>query len=80
MVVGGGEIDITGVTQGRRVVFEVKTVTTAAGRRGLDVVDDEKERRLRRLGRMLDPPASRIDLVEVGLSAAGARVRWLRDT
>ena len=77
-MVGRGEIDIVGRLQGRPVVFEVKTVTGAAGRLGSDAVDDKKQAQLRRLGAALDPPATRIDVVEVSLDANGAEVRWLR--
>ena len=77
---GRGEIDILASIAGRRVVIEVKTVTPAAGRAGSDAVDDAKADRLHRLAAALDPPAERVDIVEVLIDTPGAAVRWLRWT
>lgn len=78
--VGTGELDIVASDGSGRFIVEVKTVTPAAGRAGADAVDDAKLAQLRRLGRLIDPPVHRIDIVEVLLANDGAEVRWIRWT
>ncbi len=71
---GGGEIDLV-VDFGReRAVVEVR-----AARRS-DVAPDlfsrDKERQVRRLAALLEPPVFRIDFVTVLVQRAGVTVRW----
>lgn len=58
----------------------MKTVTPAAGRPGADAVDEKKAGRLRALAAALDPPAERVDIVEVSLDVEVVGVRWLKWT
>lgn len=75
---GRGEIDLHGMIGDTSVAFEVKT------RWGTDVpgaalsrFSPEKAETVRRYGRLLTPPAYRVDLIGVTLGPDGARVHWI---
>lgn len=72
--VGGGEIDLVVAFGGEHAVVEVRTA------RRVDVAPDlfsqAKERQVRRLAALLEPPVFRIDFVTVLVQSDGVTVRW----
>jgi Holliday junction resolvase-like predicted endonuclease len=72
--VAAGEIDLIGLVDGRRVLFEVRTTTKWA--HPDDLFPERKRRRLRRLAAVTQ--CSRVDLIWVFLSEHGPRIRWIR--
>lgn len=73
LTVESGELDIVGTVGGRRVAFEVRTVT--GDRDPLDAFDQCKYDRVWRLAR--HARCSRVDLVAVGIGPLVAEVRWV---
>lgn len=71
-----GELDLIVELGRERIAIEVRTA------RREDVVAElismAKERQVRRLAAMLDPPVFRVDVVTVLVAEAGVRVRWSR--
>jgi putative endonuclease len=74
--IGGGEIDLVVAFGHRRAVVEVRTA------RRSDVTADlfsrAKERQVRRLAALMEPPVFRIDFVTVLIQRHGVTVRWDR--
>lgn len=70
----GGELDLVVAFAGEAVVVEVRT----ARRSGVvaDLFPYAKERQVRRLAALLEPPVFRIDLVTVLVDETGVTVRW----
>lgn len=68
-----GEVDLIAIDHGRRVVVEVRTVTT--GGDPIDAVDQAKRRRVRALAGVIR--GSRVDFVGVGLGSEGVVVHWV---
>lgn len=72
--VDAGELDLVVDFDGEPAVVEVRSARRA------DVVADlfpySKERQVRRLAALLEPPVFRIDLVTVLMTPDGVRVRW----
>ncbi len=72
--VDNGELDLLVEIGGEPAVVEVRSA------RRDDVVADlfpyAKERQVRRLAALLEPPIFRIDLVTVLVASGGIRVRW----
>ena len=72
--VGNGELDLIVEFDVEVAVVEVRTA------RRDDIVADlfpyAKERQVRRLAALLEPPIFRIDLVTVLVADRGVRVRW----
>ena len=78
--VGGGELDLVVDLGGQRVVVEVRSVTAESGPTSADptlAFDDAKARQVRRLASLLDPPATRVDLVAVRFHRRGVDLHWV---
>jgi putative endonuclease len=78
-----GEVDVVAEIDHKRVVVEVRSVTTP-NRQGpqppahpLDAFDDSKARQVRRLASLLG--CGRVDLVAVRFHRAGADLHWIRN-
>lgn len=78
---GRGEVDLVVEIAGERTVVEVKSIWTSSSRVDMpdpvDLLTEQKAKRLRALAGRLDPPAGRIDLVAVTFGPSGADVRWV---
>ncbi|HLF42426.1 MAG TPA: YraN family protein [Acidimicrobiia bacterium] len=69
----GGEIDILALDHGKRVVFEVRTITGSG--EPIDAVDPTKRQRVRRLA--MKAGASRADFVGVRIDPAAVVFHWV---
>lgn len=71
--VDAGELDLIVRLDGQRVAVEVKTAAGSSD--ALDAFDEAKEAQVRRLAAAAR--CSRVDLIGVRVSAAGAEIRWV---
>ena len=72
--IGGGEIDLVVAFVREQAVVEVRTARRADV--APDLFSQDKERRVRRLAALLEPPVFRIDFVTVLVQRRGVTVRW----
>jgi Holliday junction resolvase-like predicted endonuclease len=72
--VGRGELDLVGIDNGERTVFEVRSVRGMSAD-SLDAFDEEKRQQVRRLASKLD--LRRIDFVGVAFRDDGLELHWV---
>lgn len=78
-MVGGGELDLLVRFGDESAVVEVRSVSdSGAGVRDpIDAFTKAKLAQVRKLGRLLDPPVYRVDLIAIRYDQEGVDVRWL---
>lgn len=72
--IGGGEIDLVVAFGGEPAAVEVRTARRSDV--APDLFSQAKERQVRRLAALLEPPVFRVDFVTVLVQRNGVTVRW----